>query len=376
MLENYFSPLQTIGLFLRNALYLPWFSKKVDPDYILNQRLSQKIAESLMTSAIFPTNEYDPIKHAFFMRDIEITIEGPISQIFTIRLFESKEAIGGKKLRMILFSFNENEEGERGQIQRKWNPLTIQALSKSPILILKALKEVGISVDSLVTTSLGNVILQGLNQEEDFKILPSTLIMNRGFTSTKKVSFQLFSFPLNYLLYGAALLTGWNADPEKELISFLIRESQSSQPFQERKVIILEARKDFYFSQQGRFDLDTHTKIAALGHKVFRGNFFTFPFQARAHHALSLDHLVNNSVTDTLADSAITLSQEEKVSSAIARDVLLSGDGEYHTCFYICGNDGTLDIGTVRDAIPLLSAYIKEAQMRTVADGHREALAS
>jgi hypothetical protein len=200
--------------------------------------------------------------------------------------------------------------------------------------------------------------------------------MNRGFTSTKKVSFQLFSFPLNYLLYGAALLTGWNADPEKELISFLTRERQSSQPFQERKVIILEARRDFYFSEQGRFDLDTHTKIAALGHKVFRGNFFPFPFHERAHHALSLDHLVNNSVTDTLADSAITLSREEKVSSAIARDVLLSGDGEYHTCFYICGNDGTLDIGTVRDAIPLLSAYIKEAQMRTVANDHRETLAS
>jgi hypothetical protein len=134
-------------------------------------------------------------------------------------------------------------------------------------------------------------------------------------------------------------------------------------PLQTMGQVLIEALKDFYFSEKGRLNLDTHEKIAALGHKVFRANFWPFPFQARAHHALSLEHLVNNSLTEMLIDTAhLDLCPNEKMSSAIAKNVFLSGGEEWHTCFYMCGNDATLDVGTARDIVPLLSAFIEEGQ--------------
>lgn len=376
------TPLQKIGQILRNAFYLPCYSKTIFSDFELNQQLAEKITQALKNSEVFCPEEQNMIRRFFSVRDIAIRLEGTVSQIFTIRVFEPKMPIGQKKLRMVLFSFNGNMETQGSTKPQKWNPSTIQALSKSPILVLKVLKSSGIYVDSLITTSLGNVILDGLKHfaaEEDFGTLPPTLIINKGLTSIKKVANQLYAFPLNYLLHGAAKLSGWDANPEQELLHFLEKEKQASLPSQ-RKIVFIEVLKDFYFSEKGRFSLDTHEKIAALGHKVFRASFYPFPFHLRAHHALSLDHLVNNSLTEQLIDTIqLDLSPNEKMTSAIAKNIFLNGSEECHTCFYICGNDATLDVGTAREVLPLLSAFIEEGQklaQKDSTDGDKEQRAS
>jgi hypothetical protein len=353
------APLQSIGVLLRNTFYLPWYAKKVDPAFELNQTLAQKVSSALKRSDVLCLENQSVVKQCFSVRDVPVQLEGATSQIFMVRVFESKMPIEQKKLRLILFSFNGNSEGQGGM--QKWNPLTIRALSESPILVLKALEASGVRVDSLMTTSLGNVTLDGLQyltSKEEKKILPPTLIINRGLTSVWKVARQ-YPFPINYLLYGAAKLSGWDADPERELLNFLIGE----QGFPKRKIVLIEALKDFYFSGEGRFDLDMDQKITKLGHKVFRAGFYPFPFHARAHHALSLDHLVRNVETKMLEDSIpLNLAENETMTSAIVRTIFLSGDEAWHTCFYVCGNDATLDIGTAREALPLLSAFIEEGQ--------------
>lgn len=359
------APLQKVGEILRNAFYLPLYNKNVDPDFVLNQKLSEKIARVLKSSEAICSTELDVIRRFFSVRDVPIQLEGPTPRVFTVRLFESKMPIQGKQLRIILFSFNGNIEHRGATGPQRWNPLTIKELSESPLSVLRALKSAGIRVDSLVATSLGNVTLDGLkylSSEEDLAIIPQTLILNRGLTSVQKVANKLYSFPLNYILTMAAKLCGWDANPEQELFNFLEKEAQTSNR-RERKIILIEALKDFYFSEHGRLHPDTHEKVSQFGAKIFRASFYPFPFHIRAHHALSLDLLVNNSVTEILANTIpLTLKSDEQMSSVIARNVFLDGNEEHHTCFYVCGNDATLDIGTTREAMPLLSAFIKEGQ--------------
>ena len=127
--------------------------------------------------------------------------------------------------------------------------------------------------------------------------------------------------------------------------------------------MIIEAQEDFYFSKMGSLNANYHKELEKLGAKVFRATYYPFPFHARSHHAISLDHLVNNELIKLLANSAkIPVITGEKVSSLIAKNVFLAEKEDFHTCFYVCGNDATLDIGTVRDALPLLTAFVEEGK--------------
>jgi hypothetical protein len=105
--------LQKIGELLRNAFYLPLYSKKVIP-----------IAES---TARIAKEEVDILKQsdAFSMQDIVIRRQGSEPQDFNVRVLESRQ-IGEKTLRIILFSFNGNDKHQR------WEPLTIRELSETP----------------------------------------------------------------------------------------------------------------------------------------------------------------------------------------------------------------------------------------------------
>lgn len=361
--SDFFRAPQIIGTFLRNAFFLPLYKKEIDHDLELDQQLSIKIAHALKNSHAVDSKELHTIQQHFSIRDVAVQIEGPIPRTFTVRLFESKIPINDKKLRIILFSFNGNTEKQKDTQPRRWEPLSIRDLSEGPLHVLKALKACGIRVDSLVTSSLGNVTLDGLKYHSkalaDQAIIPSTLVINRGLTSVKKVAYQLYPWPLSYLLYAAARWSTWDADPEQEILNFLKNEPVSER--QKRKIVIIEALKDFYFSNKGGFDHNFHKKIAQLSISVFRASFYPFPFHVRSHHALSLNHLVCNLVTQVpINTTSLSLGMNEKMSSVIARDIFLSGAEEYHTCFYICGNDASLDKGAVREALPLLSAFIEE----------------
>ena len=148
-------------------------------------------------------------------------------------------------------------------------------------------------------------------------------------------------------------------------MSFLERNPQRSDG-SPREVVIIEAQKDVYFSGKGAFEATIHEKIAQFGVSVFRSSFWPYPFHSRAHHALTLNHLENNSETKVLANtrSFFLLNPDEKMSSAIARNVFFKSDEEWHTCFCIGGADSTRDTGTVREVMPLLSAFIEEGESR------------
>lgn len=291
-------------------------------------------------------------------------IEGKTFRTFKVRLFESKMLIHEKKLRIILFSFNVNTEAltKGGDLQR-WNPLSIRDLSDGPLSVLRALKETGIKVDSLVTASLGNVTFDGFRHfphSKEASTIPSTIVINRGMTSTRKVAAQLYSKPLNYVLLAIAKWSRWDADPELGLLNVLKMNGEVK-----REVVIIEALKDYYFAygDKGGFDFDLHEKIKQLGVAVFRASFFSYPFQIRSHHSLSLKHLKNNSATEVLANTIpLSFQSEEKMSSTIAREIFHKGEEEFHTCFYVAGNDATLDTGGIRDIMPLLTAFIEEGQ--------------
>ena len=195
---------------------------------------------------------------------------------------------------------------------------------------------------------------------DEQKNVPSTLVINRGLTSVQKVANQLYSRPLSDALYGAARLTGWDADPGTRVVRFFLRKTGK-----DRKVVIIEAQEDFHFSKASGFSSAYHTKIEKLGDaKVFRAAFYPFPFHTRAHHALSLEHLVNNKATKLIANSAqFAFSEEDSAASLIAKNVFFAENVDFHTCFSVLGNDATLDIGTARDAVPVLSAFVKEGKL-------------
>ena len=358
-------PMQKVGTMLRNAFYLPWYANKPDPVLLINHDLGTATSKWLMEKAIgVQSEEMLLVKQQFAIRDIEVRLEGGISRIFTVRLFVSKEPVGNKRLQLILFSYNGNRETDGGSKTRRWEPLTLRELSQSPLQVLKAFQQQGVQVDSFVATSLGNVALDCLKDipqnSTAQEAIPSTLVINRGLPSVKKTADQLFSFPWNYLLYGAAKLTGWDANPEQGLLNFLENSQESENA--KRTVVIIEATHDFYFSGTNSFEPDFHDKIQRLGASVFRAAFYPFPFHVRSHHALSLEHLVNNQAAKVLANTAkFSISSGEKASSLIAKNVFLAGNEDVHTCFYVCGNDATLNVGTVREALPLLSAFMEEA---------------
>jgi len=158
------SPLEAIGQILRNTFYLPLYKKKIDPELELDQRLAGKVSYILQHPQALCSRELRVIQRCFSIRDIDVQIEGPIVRTFTVRLFESRIPVGEKKLRVILFSFNGNTEHERDlhSRARAWNPLKIEEISSSPLSVLQAFQASGVRVDSLVTTSLGNVALDGL----------------------------------------------------------------------------------------------------------------------------------------------------------------------------------------------------------------------
>ncbi len=360
------SPLQKIGAILRNAFFLPLYKKNISLEIKLNQQLARDVVQTLKTPKTVCSEELNLVRQCFSIRDVTLHLEGSTGlRVFTVRLFESKMPINGKKLRIILFSFNGNTEAVKGGATRRWEPLTLRALSENPLCILKAFHAFGIRVDSLAATSLGTVALEGLKylstKLADRAAIPTTLVVNRGLASVEKVAHQLYPFPLSYLLHAAAKFSGWDANPEHALLNFL--EQGGEEEKQRRKVIIIEALNDCYFSGAGSFESNIHTRIEKLGIPVFRASFYPFPFQVRAHHALSLDHLVHNSATKVLSNTVpLSLGMYAKMSSILAKDIFYKGNGTEHTCFYICGRDDTLDVGAVREIIPLLSAFIETGQ--------------
>jgi hypothetical protein len=354
-------PLQVIGAILRNALFLPLYTEKTRQANRHELDLAKDFAEKVMDAAVpfHSTKKIDAIRDHFSIRDVNVSIiqEG-IKRTFTVRLFESKTAILGKKIQFILFSFYGNEEEVSGKA-RRWEPLSMKELSTAPLDVLRALKANGVDVDALLTHSLGNVVYEGLQylSKEDEAVIPKTLISNRGLASIWKVACQLFAFPISWILYGLAKISGWNADPERGLMNFLRKSNETL-----REVVIIEAIEDYFYAGPGAFDSNVHRDIRDLNIPVFRGKFFAGEIHPRAHHAISLSKLTNNSVAEIVATDVLNLEKEQKVSAALAQKIFAE-KGDYYTCYYVSGNGANIDVGTWA-VCQLLGALIKESQLQ------------
>ena len=311
-------PLAWIGRVLRDAFYLRLYSSK-NQDDVLNERMA---SETLGGSKLS-------------RRDIKIiSKEVGITRIYTVRIIECTSQIG-KKLRIILFSFYGNQE-RIGKISQKWNPRDPRELQNGPLSVLRACKKLKLRVDSIITTSLGNILWQGGVPED---LVPETVIVNRGFTSTRKVIKKLSCLE-RIILPALAWLTGWQIDAEAGLKSL------------ETRLVIIEAKMDSYFSGAGGFGKMANAHV--------RATFFPTYFHVRAHHALSLDHLKRNSLTTITGEDAF-FREGESAATAIARNVFSSG---WHTCVYVCGNDAQLNLGTARGVLPLISAFITQDEKK------------
>jgi hypothetical protein len=357
-------PLQIIGAVLRNALYLPLYSEKTRQANRLELALAKEFADKVKNYAdpVHSTRKIDVIREHFSIRDVGVSIiQGDIKRTFTVRLFKSKTAIHGKTIQFILFTFYDNKEEISGK-EHRWEPLSMKELSKAPLDVLRALKAFGVKVDALAAQSLGNVAYEGLQylSKEDEAVIPKTLISNRGLTSIWKVAGQLFSFPLRWILYVAAKISSWNADPERRLMDFL-RESRRCSDGSLREVVIIEAIKDHFYEGLAGFDPYLHQDIKNLGIPVFRGKFFPGTVHPRAHHAIPLPKLTNNSVTEILAKEVLNLEKEQKVTVALARKIFAE-KGNCYTCFYVGGNSANLDVGT-QDVCLFLGSLIKESKL-------------
>lgn len=367
-------PIEALGIALRNAFYLPLYKKNIDIELQRDQTLAKEVWDKLQNPQARCSKELQEIKDHFSIRDINVHLQGSVVRIFTVRLFESKVPLEGKRLRVILFCFSGNTEytKEAKTKIRAWNPLTLGQLSQSPLAVMRVFQKCGIEFDSLITNSLGNVTLDEFKNLPSRTIsadnIPSTLIINRGFTSTFKVASRLFTYVLSCILHKIAKLCGWDANPEEGLLYFLEKHPKGPDG-SPRKIVLIEALEDHYFSGEGAPEADLHEKITRTGASIFRGKFWPFPFHVRSHHAIPVNHFKYNSVTQIEANSmSFSLDEEESISSAIARNVFFAGREEFHTSFCIGGADATLNSGTVRDVIPLLSAFIEkgiaDAEMR------------
>ncbi|NGX48170.1 MAG: hypothetical protein K1000chlam3_01560 [Chlamydiae bacterium] len=146
-------------------------------------------------------------KHAslFNTYNVKVKIPSPkeeqkITEIFTLRVYDSKASINGKNLRFIQFCFDGNEQEESGETKR-WSPPTLRSLASAPLNVLEALKKNDILINSMLLTSLGNVIFSEPDQINE-KYIPDDIIINRGFTSLDKV--YTFRFK-NWFLTASAI---------------------------------------------------------------------------------------------------------------------------------------------------------------------------
>jgi hypothetical protein len=356
---GFFRSLATI---LRDKFYLP--GKDVPAGSYLKN--SGNYATEF-TNMIRGTNPHlDPtfphlpqIIEQFTIRDIPVTVKLEEGEcIFKTRVIESKETVEGKKLRLILFTFYDNIDGKGAP----WDPLTTDEMSSAPLEVLKAFSQ-NVKVHSMMTFSMGNFIFDGLKNisDDDHDLIPHTLILNRPLASISKVAPNATWFPQSYLAYQAAYYLGLDADPEREMLKFFERvQSSEILSMEGRKVTIIEAVHDRYFSGCGAFDANYRESLEQTGVEAYQGAFMVPLVEPRSHHAIRMDLLINNKNTGTLTANFLPIKENESLPSSIVNNLLTETDeNDYHTVFIAGGNKDTVDSVTYLQAAPLLSAFVQ-----------------
>lgn len=346
---------ESLSTLFRNVFYLPRYAQSLPNYLVADQNIAHRMVLTFQGEQV--TTQYgDPrLQKYFSMRDVLVCDPSKNGAcVFKLRVFQSHWEY--KPLTFIVFTFHGHTDTEA----ISWNPLTTEELARAPLNILQALAQSQLYPDSLMTTSFGNVAFESLKNcktSEERKLIPPTLIINRGLASIKKVGERLYAFPWNCILHQMASLLQWDADPEAALLAFL--ENSSEEERLRRQVIVIEAREDFYFAGNGGFASDLHERIDAMGIAIFRAQFYPFPYHPRAHHALGAQHLVYNEETRVLGNSMkIDYHSHKSVIDTLIHKVFMNPEESTHTCVYLAGNDATLDIATAREIMPILSQIV------------------
>ena len=347
--------------FLRDRFYLPLNVKPLDSFFVNSGAYASQFVEMLRGNNphLDPTFPNLPqMIDYFIVRDIPVKVKLETgAYIFQTRVIESKEEVEGKKLRFILFSFYDHQDEEGNP----WNPLTTDELSSAPLEVLKAFGQ-KVKVHSMMTFSLGSFILDGLKNiaEEDTDLIPKTLILNRGLASIWKVATKLFSFPVSYLLYQAVYLLGLDANPELEILRFFAQmQSQNPQSMEGRKVVVLEAKNDRYFSGNGALDPNFRENLTTTGVEAYQASFFIPMVAEHAHHALRMDLLINNKDSGTVSADFLPAKENESLPLTLIQNLMSETDEKnHHTIFITGGNKDTLDSVSYLQVAPLMSAFV------------------
>ncbi len=349
-----------ISVFLRDNFLFPLNRPDLNKACnLLHSEASEFVSRLTIASDNGRDDELKTVRKYFSISDSKIYVDSDnVSFVFNTRIVESKKPINGKSLRFVLFSFYGHKQITNNK-ETDWKPLNVQDQALGPLLVMRALKKNGVKLDSIITNSMGNIIISEFDSLsiEDKDLIPGTLIINRGLTSIKKAIIKLYTFPMRQILDCAVRISGWAADPETALINFL-NDSAHHSPLKSRKIILIEALRDHYFSNEGGFDPNFHRQLEATGAKVFRGQFYPACLNERAHHAAPLDYLTNNFVSKIYGKEAMKIEDYESVSDSIARNIFLEGTAESHTNLYVGGNLETLDMAT-RGIYPLLASAAK-----------------
>lgn len=238
-------------------------------------------------------------------------------------------------------------------------PCQLDELSGATLDVLRAFQQ-RISVDSMQVFSLGSLVIDGFKNitEDQQESVPKVLILNRCLPSIKKASTRLYPFPISNLLYRIVRVLGLDANPEQNLLNYFARFRQPPSSLEERKVVIIEAKYDRYFSGTGAFDSSLRSHLEMNGVKVAQGIFYDPLVEPTAHHAYRLDGLIKSEDSST---KFLPIQENESLSSSLVRNVMSESSGEdgYHTCFIIGGNKDNLNSVTFLQAAPLLSDFVQ-----------------
>jgi len=361
--------IQSLKRFFRDRFYLPLRQEANDPFFIDSGRYAEQFVAMLKgenpdLDATFPQLT-DIIQH-FIIRDVAVEVPiGEKTVVFQTRVIESRGDNKKEKLRLILFSFA-NHQVKTDKKLSPWDPLHIDELSASIWDILKAYQTY-IQIDSMICFSLGTICYDGLKHvlPEDFHCIPKILGFNRGLSSIKKVSQKLYPFPLNACLHNAVYYLGLDANPEKELLRFFQNLQSNRDPsIDQRQVIVIEARDDYYFSGKGKLDQDFPEKLQNAGANVFHGTFFVPMIAQRSHHAIRLDWIINNEKAGTETTHFLPFPTNQTLAQGIAENIFRqTEDNKAHTCLLVGGNRDNLNTITYLQAAPLLIAYLQKKEL-------------
>ena len=347
--NSYFS---SLGEFLRDKYFIPLNQMSPAPAYLKD---SEQHAIRVMEMLKSKQGPYDPtfsnfaqIASEFTVRDIPIEIQSTEKTYrFRTRVLES---VKDQKFRIILFSFNQNQEQEDDKWV-PWNPTSCAEIGASSIEVLKALKQ-HIEVDSMMCVSLGGITFDALQYlEED--CLPKNLIWNRGLTSTWKAGQSLGSYPLNCFLYYATRYYGLYANPEDMLLNYCEKVEQ-------KRLVVIEAKEDHYFSGDAGLSPEFFEGIHQTGVELYNAKFQVPLLHPRAHHACRLDWIIHHDAGSEI-DNFFQMLPCETLSDCIARHLFMS-DEKGHTCLIIGGSLDTLNSMVYLHALPLLSSLCKLQQ--------------